>query len=471
MRSVKQNDGSDIFPTIKFSHCVNTIITIILTITLKIYLCTTNFFFDHYLPPLEIYLIHNMSEENQLSAKELKTKKKAEKAAKRAANKESQGLPAQSTRPQGGGPSSTNHGFSSSAKIGPGDKRMALFDHLEQSGRTSTLTAPKEVHPAVLKLGLQISSFKVIGSTNRCRSMLEAFKQVVQDYRTPEGTSFSRHFQSILSQQIEFLKSARPLSISMGNSIRWLKQVISKISIDITEQEAKDQLIEVIDNFIRERIDVADQVIVDSAADNIEDGDVVLTYGHSLVVKDALLKAHETKQFSVVVVDSRPLFEGKKLAKDLTKAGVSCSYVLINALSYVMKDVTTVFLGAHSMLSNGLLYARIGTAMVTMSAKTRNVPVLVLCETIKFTDRVQLDSVTYNELASPDQLVNISVDPEKTNYESSSLKNWKEQTGLGILNILYDLSPTGTIKKVITELGSLPPSSVPVVLREYKYTQ
>jgi translation initiation factor eIF-2B subunit delta len=169
------------------------------------------------------------------------------------------------------------------------------------------------------------------------------------------------------------------------------------------------------------------------------------------------------KKFRVIVADSRPLFEGKALVRELVKEGLSCTYILINALSYAMHDVSTIFLGAHAMLSNGLLYSRIGSGMVLTAAKSRNIPVLVLCESIKFTDRVQLDSVTFNELGSTQELVNISINPQQNEIESEGLKNWKQESNLSVLNLLYDLSPSGTIKKVITELGSLPPSAVPVV--------
>jgi translation initiation factor eIF-2B subunit delta len=119
-----------------------------------------------------------------------------------------------------------------------------------------------------------------------------------------------------------------------------------------------------------------------------------------------------------------------------------------------MKDVTTVFLGAHAMVSNGHLLSRVGTAIVATAAKSRNIAVLVLCETVKFTERVQLDSVTFNELANPKQLaVGDSGDD------------------LNLLNILYDLTSQSMIKKVITEVGSLPASSVPVIMREYKSFQ
>ena len=57
-----------------------------------------------------------------------------------------------------------------------------------------------------------------------------------------------------------------------------------------------------------------------------------------------------------------------------------------------------VFLGAHALLSNGNVMASTGSAMVAMVAKANNVPVLVCCETYKFCERVQTDSIVFNEL-------------------------------------------------------------------------
>ena len=131
-----------------------------------------------------------------------------------------------------------------------------------------------------------------------------------------------------------------------------------------------------------------------------------------------------------------------------------------------------------------------------------------------------MDSVTFNELADPNDLVNIDYEnpverrgnkgallnqfikerkfekkklamenkpkgnkiggkkgsegesKDASNEEDSNSKNildgWQELPSLNIVNILYDLTPPEYIKKVITEFGALPPSSVPVILREYK---
>lgn len=205
----------------------------------------------------------------------------------------------------------------------------------------------------------------------------------------------SRHFTPhVLSHQIEYLASCRPLSISMGNAIRWLKLEVSNIDIDTPEAEAKKDLCDRIDRHIEEKVTAADEVISTTAAEKIRDGDVIMTYAKSSIVQSALVKArNDGKKFRVIVVDSRPLMEGRHLAESLSRLNIEVKYCLLNGLAHNISDATKVFLGAHAMMSNGRLLSRVGTALVAMEAKDADIPVLVLCETIKFTERVALDSV------------------------------------------------------------------------------
>lgn len=386
------------------------------------------------------------------------------------------------------------------------------------------------IHPAISLLTSNLANYKIVGSIPRCIAMLEAFQIVINDYETPSGTTLSRNLTNYLSHQIDILKKARPLSVTMGNAIRWLKQEISLIDPATPDKIAKQDLCEKIGQFAREKIELADQLIIDNASNHIENSTTIVTYGSSKVLTELLL--HNAvgleKNIQVIVVDSRPLFEGRKMAKLLRSKGVNVTYCLITSLDTVFNmDVDYVFLGAHSILSNGFLYSRAGSAMIAMAAKRRNIPVLVCCESLKFSQRVQLDSVTYNELADPNDLVPIDyenpverrgnqgtllaqfvkerktekarIELEQKNKgtkqkqqssnngkkaqdgksaeESGSahlatgknvLDNWQDIPSFNIVNILYDLTPPEYIKKVITEFGALPPSSVPVILREYK---
>jgi translation initiation factor eIF-2B subunit delta len=48
--------------------------------------------------------------------------------------------------------------------------------------------------------------------------------------------------------------------------------------------------------------------------------------------------------------------------------------------------------------SNGAVFSRAGTALVSMMARERDVPVIVCCETYKFSEGVMLDGFMRNEL-------------------------------------------------------------------------
>ena len=58
-------------------------------------------------------------------------------------------------------------------------KKVALFGHLYGLPRRTTIaTASKDVHPAVLSLGLQTRNYIICGSSARCVAMLLVFKRV-----------------------------------------------------------------------------------------------------------------------------------------------------------------------------------------------------------------------------------------------------------------------------------------------------
>lgn len=76
--------------------------------------------------------------------------------------------------------------------------------------------------------------------------------------------------------------------------------------------------------------------------------------------------------------------------------------------------------------------------------------------------RVQLDAVTHNELGDPDALVEVENRPDV-----KLLQNWNDLPNLRLLNLRYDALADRYITMIATEMGMIPPSSVPVILREY----
>ena len=268
--------------------------------------------------------------------------------------------------------------------------------------------------------------------------------QVIDSYQTPQGTTLSRHFTShVLNPQIEYLTACRPMCFSMGNAIRWLKLQVSKIDIDLPDFDAKKLLSESIDNFIHERITLADVVIVQTAASMIEEDEVILTYAHHHLVERALLNAKsQGKRFSVILVDDPYERVGVRHATRLSDAGIPVTYTSdLGALRTNLRESTLVLVAAEAMFSNGATYARAGTCDIAAVAADLDVRVVALCETINFTERVSIDSLTYNE-----------IDPEMCTNEG--------------FRLLFDTTRDKFISVVVTEIGSTSPTSVPAILRK-----
>ncbi|KAG8384528.1 hypothetical protein BUALT_Bualt04G0127300 [Buddleja alternifolia] len=348
--------------------------------------------------------------------------------------------------------------------------RVELFRHLPQYEHGTRLPDLESkffqldsVHPAVYTVGLRYLAGDISGGNARCIAMLQAFQESIKDYSTPPEKSLIRDLTTKINGYISFLIECRPLSISMGNAIRFLKNRIAQLPVTLSESEAKVNLISDIERFITEKIILADKVIVNHAVTKIRDGDVLLTYASSSAVEMLFLHAHDLgKQFRVVIVDSRPKLEGQVLLRRLVGKGINCTYTHINAVSYIMHEVSRVFLGASSVLSNGTVYSRVGTACVAMVAHQFHVPVLICCEAYKFHERVQLDSICSNELGDP-----VAISKVSGRKEINALDDWANNDNLQVLNLIYDATPSDYVSMIITDYGMIPPTSVPVIVREY----
>ena len=358
-------------------------------------------------------------------------------------------------------------------------------------------------HPAVVALGYKYATGEVRGGNARCRHMLACFETVLNDF-TPQPSAAvessappvdSRHIldQLILKSSFQFwTEQCRPHSVSMGNAFTALKAAVASLDRTLSFAEMKCILLETISAYCRERIDYADRAIADlahqklfqSSRPSVVGGgvcgslkehreEVILTYGYSEVVDLTLRQAateEEKSTFRVIVVDSQPLLEGRRLLSQLRKYApqIECTYVLLHALTYVLQDVTKVVMGASALMSDGSVWGRAGSACVALAAHAEHIPVLVCSETYKISNRVQLESLTSNELGSPYDAVS-AADEGTTNARSTSdakpamtphHKNLKQ------LNLLYDLTPASFVSGIVTELGIIPPSSVAVLLRE-----
>ncbi len=125
-----------------------------------------------------------------------------------------------------------------------------------------------------------------------------------------------------------------------------------------------------------------------------------------------------------------------------------------------------------------------GTAQVAnIVASVAHTPVLVCAETYKFWERAQSDAFEFNELGDPDDIWRgprgSQDDWKKPRNDSvvlaslpDGIEEWRNKVtttthkpNLRLLNLAYDVVPPELVSAVVTELGILPTTSVPVVLR------
>ena len=137
----------------------------------------------------------------------------------------------------------------------------------------------------------------------------------------------------------------------------------------------------------------------------IKKDDVIFTHCHSTNVVNALIYSKKKgKKFEVYNTETRPLFQGRKTAKELKRAGIKVTMFVDSALGVALskeqgtKKVDKVFLGADALLKNGIIN-KIGSEVICQIAKNEKIPIYVVADSWKFTkNRIPIEQRELNEV-------------------------------------------------------------------------
>ena len=278
-------------------------------------------------------------------------------------------------------------------------------------------------YPCVERLAEAYQTRKCVGSTNRVRQLLLCLKEVVQSYSHKSG-SYSQALLVLINHVISRIQEARPISTSMGNAVKSLKTHLAVLSQGEKLKEARDdaemmtveaqkkKTLEHLEGTLKEYVERAVETIVKTLSTYYAEKQVqhVVTFGHSESVVKSLIRAKESgyENMCVTIVDAAPSFEGRKTLNHLLDADISCEYTLMHGMDVVFQrfsnsrdgaDQSMVCcIGASAVLANGKIMSRAGSGSFCNAAKSRGVKVLVAAETIKFHERVGIDSVLHNDI-------------------------------------------------------------------------
>lgn len=136
----------------------------------------------------------------------------------------------------------------------------------------------------------------------------------------------------------------------------------------------------------------------------IENNSKIFTHCHSTNVIKALIYAKEHgKIFSIYNTETRPLFQGRKTAKELSKAGIKVTNFVDDAADIALKQVDLVLLGADALLEDSVIN-KVGSGMISELAKNHKVPVYIVADSWKYSHKsVKLEQRDFKEVWNPKQ--------------------------------------------------------------------
>lgn len=188
---------------------------------------------------------------------------------------------------------------------------------------------------------------------------------------------------------------------------------------------------------IAAHFDSAQQSINTATFKLIKSKNTILTHCHSTNVTSSLIYSHKKgKKFQVYLTESRPLFQGRKTAQELRKAGIKATMFVDSAINLALsgkedKKANMVFIGADALLPKGIIN-KIGSGTIARIAYDEKTPLYIIADSWKFTTaRIPIEQRPLNEV-------------------------WdKAPKSLKIKNPAFEFVPKKLISGIISEYGLL----------------
>jgi translation initiation factor 2B subunit (eIF-2B alpha/beta/delta family) len=177
----------------------------------------------------------------------------------------------------------------------------------------------------------------------------------------------------------------------------------------------------------------------------IKKDDVIFTHCHSTNVINSLIYSRKKgKKFQVYNTETRPLFQGRKTAKQLKRAGIKVTIFVDSALGIALsreqgtRKADKVFLGADALVKKGVIN-KVGSEVIARIARAEKIPVYIIADSWKFTNKyVPIEQRELNEVWDNA--------PKKIKIKNPAFEFVKKKYITGIISE-YGLMPYGKFVK------------------------
>ncbi len=176
----------------------------------------------------------------------------------------------------------------------------------------------------------------------------------------------------------------------------------------------------------------------------IKQNSVIFIHCHSSTVVQALAFAkRKGKKFEVYNTETRPLYQGRKTARELRKTGIKVTMFVDAAAGIALtkeqetKKTDLVLLGTDAILEKGAIN-KVGSGMFAQLAKINKIPVYILADSWKYASKIKL------EQRNPKEIWNT----KKVLIKNPSFELIKKKYITGIISELGILSYRQFLKKI-----------------------
>jgi len=292
--------------------------------------------------------------------------------------------------------------------------------------------------PKVSKIIRDIKVLKIQSAHGIARAGLEGLKIAIGSSKAIDR----KHFLDGIHEIAQKIKTARPTEIELGSTVNL---ALLRISQNETEdvEGLKEFALSVGSQPFQEN-ERALSRLIENGANQIQNGDRILTHCHSRTVVGIFREAKKQgKDFTVFVTETRPLKQGLITAKDLLESKIKIVYGVDSDMGYLMKKSTKVLVGCDAILPDGSIVNKIGTLPMAIVAKAFGKPFIVAGLTSKLTGKVEIEERDPREVEDPHKL-----------------------KGAKVINPAFDVTPSDYVDFIITEKGIVKPHDVFEMVRD-----
>jgi len=219
-----------------------------------------------------------------------------------------------------------------------------------------------------------IKEVKIQGAIDVAKASVQAISLIEKEYRLRDREIFLKS----LYKAKDILVKIRPTEPCMRNTLNYIFAYIEDEE-DISGA-IKKRIIDVNKHF-----DTTMDKIAKIGAKKIINKSIVFTHCHSNTVLAIFKEAkRKGKNFTVHNTETRPLFQGRKTAQELSRANIPVKYFIDSAARLALKNADLMLIGADAITSEGKVVNKIGSELFAEIAEKWDIPVYSCANSWKF---------------------------------------------------------------------------------------